>query len=103
MTVSPFDHPYLSGLLGDEEVTSLFSAAAELEAMLAFEVALAKAEAAAGVSQHVAGALDAGVLLALVPDEGDAGGHLGVVDLGSPPAAADGDVGALAGVDAIRH
>jgi len=49
MTVSPFDHPYLSGLLGDEEVTALFSAAAELEAMLAFEVALAKAEAQAEI------------------------------------------------------
>ena len=49
MTVSPFDHPYLSGLVGDEEVASFFSAAAELEAMLAFEVALAKAEAVAGV------------------------------------------------------
>ena len=49
MTVSPFDHPYLSGLVGDEEVASYFSAAAELEAMLAFEVALAKAEAVAGV------------------------------------------------------
>jgi 3-carboxy-cis,cis-muconate cycloisomerase len=49
MTVSPFDHPYLSGLLGDEPVAALFSAAAELEAMLAFEVALAKAEAAEGL------------------------------------------------------
>ena len=49
MTVSPFDHPYLSGLLGDEEVAALFSVAAELEAMLAFEVALARAEAAEGV------------------------------------------------------
>ncbi len=49
MTVSPFDHPYLSDLVGDEEVASFFSAAAELEAMLAFEVALAKAEAIAGV------------------------------------------------------
>ena len=49
MTVSPFDHPYLSGLLGDEEVASLFSAAAELEAMLAFEVALAAAQAKEGV------------------------------------------------------
>lgn len=48
MTVSPFDHPYLSSLLGDEETASFFSAAAELEAMLAFEVALAKAEAGAG-------------------------------------------------------
>lgn len=54
MTVSPFDHPYLSGLLGDEEVASLFSAAAELEAMLAFEVALAKAEAVEGIVPHEA-------------------------------------------------
>lgn len=60
MTVSPFDHPYLSGLLGDEEIASLFSAAAELEAMLAFEVALAKAEAAAGViPQEAADAISA--------------------------------------------
>jgi 3-carboxy-cis,cis-muconate cycloisomerase len=49
MTFSPFDHPYLSGLLGDGEIAALFSAAAELEAMLAFEVALAKAEAAEGI------------------------------------------------------
>lgn len=49
MTVSLFDHPYLRGLVGDEEVASLFSAAAELETMLAFEVALAKAEAAEGI------------------------------------------------------
>ncbi|MGB3812710.1 MAG: 3-carboxy-cis,cis-muconate cycloisomerase [Shinella sp.] len=54
MTISPFDHPYLSGLLGDEEVASLFSAAAELEAMLAFEVALAKAQAAEGIVPHEA-------------------------------------------------
>jgi 3-carboxy-cis,cis-muconate cycloisomerase len=49
MTVSAFDHPYLAGLVGDEEVAGLFSAAAELEAMLAFEVALARAEAEHGV------------------------------------------------------
>lgn len=49
MTVSPFDHPYLSGLLGDEEVAGLFSVASELEAMLAFEVALARAQAAKGI------------------------------------------------------
>jgi 3-carboxy-cis,cis-muconate cycloisomerase len=46
MTTSPFDHPFLSGLLGDAEVASYFSADAELRAMLAFETALAKAEAA---------------------------------------------------------
>lgn len=49
MTASVFDHPILSGLLGDEEVAAHFSAAAELAAMLQFEVALAKAEAAEGV------------------------------------------------------
>ncbi|GAA4170576.1 3-carboxy-cis,cis-muconate cycloisomerase [Shinella granuli] len=60
MTVSPFDHPYLSGLLGDEAVAALFSVAAELEAMLAFEVALAKAEAEAGViPADAAGAIEA--------------------------------------------
>lgn len=59
MTVSPFDHPYLSGLLGDEAVAALFSVAAELEAMLAFEVALAKAEAEAGViPAEAAGAIE---------------------------------------------
>ena len=60
MTVSPFDHPYLSGLLGDEAVAALFSVAAELEAMLAFEVALARAEAEAGViPADAAGAIEA--------------------------------------------
>ena len=45
MTVSPFDHPYLSGLLGDDETAGHFSVQAEIAAMLAFERALAEAEA----------------------------------------------------------
>ena len=45
MTVSPFDHPFLSGLLGDEEVGSCFSVKADIAAMLSFEAALAAAEA----------------------------------------------------------
>ena len=49
MTVSPFDHPYLSGLLGDTETAGRFSAQAEIAAMLAFERALAEAEAGEGV------------------------------------------------------
>jgi 3-carboxy-cis,cis-muconate cycloisomerase len=49
MTASTFDHPILSGLLGDDEIGGQFSAAAELSAMLHFEVALAEAEAAEGV------------------------------------------------------
>lgn len=49
MTASVFDHPILSGLLGDDEIGAQFSAAAELSAMLQFEVALAEAEAAEGL------------------------------------------------------
>lgn len=49
MTVSPFDHPILGGLLGNEEIAGYFSAEADLRAMLAFEAALAGAEAEAGI------------------------------------------------------
>lgn len=45
MTISAFDHPILSGLLGDEELMPLFSARAEIKAMLRFEAELALAEA----------------------------------------------------------
>ena len=68
MTVSPFDHPYLSGLLGDEEMAELFSAAAELEAMLAFEVALARAEAAEGIIPSSAAAAIAEAAHQFSPD-----------------------------------
>ncbi len=46
MTFSAFDHPLLGALVGDDEVAALFSVEADLEAMLAFETALADAEAA---------------------------------------------------------
>lgn len=49
MTTSPFDHPFLSGLLGDSEIASYFSAEADIRAMLSFEAALARAEATHGV------------------------------------------------------
>lgn len=55
MTVSPFDHPYLSGLVGDTEIAAHFSAAAEIETMLAFETALARSEAEAGLIPAGAG------------------------------------------------
>jgi len=45
MSISPFDHPFLSGLLGDAEVSGYFSAKAEIRAMLDFEAALAKVAA----------------------------------------------------------
>ena len=47
--ISAFDHPLLSGLLGDEEMTALIGAEAEIGAMLRFEAALAQAESETGV------------------------------------------------------
>lgn len=44
-----FDHPHLSGLIGDADTAERLSANAATKAMLAFEAALAEAEAAAGV------------------------------------------------------
>ena len=49
MAVSAFDHPLLSGLFGDSEVEAHLGFNAELAAMLRFEIALAEAEAEAGV------------------------------------------------------
>lgn len=49
MTISAFEHPFLSGLVGDDETGKLLSVKAEIDAMLAFEAALAKAEAASGI------------------------------------------------------
>lgn len=49
MTVSPFDHPLLSALLGDEETARLFSVEADIGAMLGFEQALVGAEAEHGL------------------------------------------------------
>jgi 3-carboxy-cis,cis-muconate cycloisomerase len=49
MTVAPFEHPFLCRLLGDEEVSGYFAVDCDLQAMLAFEAALARAEASEGV------------------------------------------------------
>jgi len=49
MSVSVFDHPFLSGLLGDDETAAQFSAPADIAEMVRFEVALAHAQAAEGV------------------------------------------------------
>lgn len=68
MTISPFDHPVLGGLLSDEEVAAAFTAKAELEAMLAFEIALAQAETETGVIPAEAGAGIAQVLATFSPD-----------------------------------
>ncbi len=49
MTYSAFDHPILSGLLGDPEIAAFFSAEADVNAMLAFEAALATVQARHGL------------------------------------------------------
>lgn len=49
MAVSVFDHPYLGGLFGDDEIAACFTAESEIAAMLSFEANLARAECAAGV------------------------------------------------------
>lgn len=68
MSVSAFDHPLLSALLGDEEVAGLFSSEAELADMLRFETALAEAEAAEGVIPPAAAKAIAGKLKDLQHD-----------------------------------
>ncbi|MBO9126688.1 MULTISPECIES: 3-carboxy-cis,cis-muconate cycloisomerase [unclassified Rhizobium] len=46
MGATAFDHPFLSGLVGDEETSAWFTGEADIRAMLQFEAALARAEAA---------------------------------------------------------
>lgn len=68
MTISPFDHPLLSAFLGDEEAARHFSVEAEIEAMLAFESALAEAEAENRVITNDAAAAILSVLASFRPD-----------------------------------
>ncbi len=67
MSLSPFDHPFLSGLLGDAELAPFFSAKADLKAMLAFEQALAEAQAELGVIPQQAGLAIAAALASFKP------------------------------------
>src|SRR5690348_17735191 len=60
MSISVFEHPWLSALLGDEEIARYFTGEAELRAMLKFEVALAGAQADVGlIPAAAAGAIAA--------------------------------------------
>lgn len=62
MSLSPFEHPFLSGLMGDAEIASLLSAGSDIDAMLRFETALAQAEAECGViPAEVEAAITAGL------------------------------------------
>ena len=68
MTISAFDHPLLSGLVGDEAVAQAVSFEAELRAMLDFEAALARAEAAEGLIPAEAADAIAAVCSSFEPD-----------------------------------
>ncbi|EJT06658.1 3-carboxy-cis,cis-muconate cycloisomerase [Rhizobium sp. CCGE 510] len=68
MTASPFDHPFLSGLLGDDEIAPYFSAEADIRAMLSFEAALARAEASHGLIPDEAARLIAEICAGFSPD-----------------------------------
>ncbi|QPC88467.1 3-carboxy-cis,cis-muconate cycloisomerase [Mesorhizobium sp. NBSH29] len=68
MMVTAFDHPVLSSLLVDPEVERLFGFEAELSAMLSFERALAKVQAAHGLISSDAAAAIAKACSAFQPD-----------------------------------
>jgi len=68
MSLTPFEHPFLSGLMGDAEIVPLFSAAADIAAMLRFETALAHAQAEHGVIPADAAASIASALSDFTPD-----------------------------------
>src|SRR5262245_18954622 len=71
MSVSDFDHPWLSALLGDEEVARYFSAATELRAMLEFEVALAMAQGELGIIPMESAQAIAAAAISFQPDAGE--------------------------------
>jgi 3-carboxy-cis,cis-muconate cycloisomerase len=68
LSVSPFDHPFLSGLVGDHEIGACFSAEADIAEMLAFERALAVAEAKEGLIPADAGEAIEAALAVFDPD-----------------------------------
>ncbi|MGO4451680.1 3-carboxy-cis,cis-muconate cycloisomerase [Phyllobacterium sp. TAF24] len=68
MSISPFDHPFLSGLLGNEAATDWFSARVEIAAMLDFETALAQAQAGEGVIAGEAAHVIASACQSFAPD-----------------------------------
>jgi 3-carboxy-cis,cis-muconate cycloisomerase len=70
MTVSPFDHPLLSSLLGDEKTTQAFSLASEIAAMIAVERALVEAEVAERVVEPAAARTILAALGSFTPDMG---------------------------------
>ncbi|NHT75708.1 3-carboxy-cis,cis-muconate cycloisomerase [Rhizobium sp. PP-F2F-G38] len=68
MSIAAFDHPFLSGLLGDDEVAALLSVDADIRAMLTFEAALARAEGGRGLIPTASAERIAEVCATFAPD-----------------------------------
>lgn len=68
MSLSAFDHPILSAMLGDPEIAALFSVDAEIGAMLRFERALVEVQAGLGLIPGEAADGIAGAVDGFVPD-----------------------------------
>jgi 3-carboxy-cis,cis-muconate cycloisomerase len=66
--ISAFEHPFLSGLLGDEEMAALLGIEAEMAAMLRFETALVEAQAELGLIPVEAATSIAGTIATFKPD-----------------------------------
>src|SRR5579863_4521262 len=68
MTISAFDHPFLSSVLSDDEVALAFSVEADIRAMLDFEAALAASQADVGLISSEAAARIGEVCAGFSPD-----------------------------------
>ena len=68
MSVAPFDHPHLARLLSEPAAAALFTVEAELDAILAFERALAQAEEDEGLLPAGAARAIAKAAASLKPD-----------------------------------
>ncbi len=66
--IAAFDHPFLSGLIGDDQTRDLLGVAPEIDAMAAFEIALAGAEAEHGLIPSEAADAIARLLGSFRPD-----------------------------------
>jgi 3-carboxy-cis,cis-muconate cycloisomerase len=69
MTYGLFDHPHFQTLLARTDLAALFTADAEIQAMLRFEAALAEAQAAAGIIPEAAASAIADVTKGFKADE----------------------------------
>lgn len=68
MSISPFEHPFLSGLFADPEIAALLSAQADIGEILRFEAALAQAQAALDIIPGEAATAIAQAVAAFTPD-----------------------------------